>query len=107
MRANKLLPDPPARLRLRLWAPSVKLAFRGICRDKEGGPIKRRCGKEYLCDQRVELLGGSLRDASVFHLTLDDHMHDLDATKNYACATKILETEHRPGATLDGTVVLL
>jgi hypothetical protein len=48
-----------------------------------------------------------LRDASVFHLTLDDHMHDLDATKNYACATKILEAEHRPGATLDGTVVLV
>jgi hypothetical protein len=25
-----------------------------------------------------------------FHLALDNHMHDLEATQNYACATKIL-----------------
>ena len=42
-----------------------------------------------------------------FHLALDNHMHDLEATQNYACATKILEAGHRPGATLDGKLVLL
>jgi hypothetical protein len=48
-----------------------------------------------------------LRDAPVLHLAFDDHVHELDAAKNDACTTKILEAQHRSGATLDGTVVLL
>src|ERR1700751_6028536 len=90
-----------------VFAVPLAVRIHGICRDKEGGSNKRRCDKDYLSDQRVELLGGSLRDASVFHLTLDDHMHDLDATKNYACATKILEAEHRRGAPLDRPMILV
>ena len=34
-------------------------------------------------------------------------LHELDATKNDACTTKIFEAQHRSGATLDGTVLLL
>ena len=77
------------------------------CRSKEGESNKCRYGEDYSCDQRLELLGGSLRDATAFHLAVDDHVHEGDAAQNDACTTKIVEAQHRSGATLDGTVVLL
>jgi hypothetical protein len=48
-----------------------------------------------------------LHDATVVHLAFDDHVHEFDATRNDARTTKALEAQHRSGATLDGTVVLL
>jgi hypothetical protein len=48
-------------------------------------------GEDDECNQRVELLCGSLRDATVFHLAFDDHVHELDVAKNDACTTEILE----------------
>src|ERR1700692_238773 len=94
---------------MRLTCPPTSMAVtvRRFCRDKEGESNKCRYDEDYSCDQRVELLGGSLRDAPVLHLAFDDHVHELDAAKNDACTTKILEAQHRSGATLDGTVVLL
>ena len=41
-----------------------------FCRNKEGESSKCRYGNDYLRDQRVEPLCGSLRDATVFHLGL-------------------------------------
>lgn len=57
--------------------------------------------------QRVKPLCGSLRDATDFHLTFDDRLHELDNAQNDARTTEIHEARHRLGATLDGTVLLL
>lgn len=46
-------------------------------------------------------------DATVFHLTLGDHVHELNAAQQNAGTTKILEAEHGPSASLDGSVILL
>jgi hypothetical protein len=53
------------------------------------------------------LLGVSVSDATVLHLTLPDHVHELDAAQQDPGATKILEAEHRPRASLDRPMVLL
>jgi hypothetical protein len=78
-----------------------------FCRNNECVVRKVRYGEDCLYSQRVKLLGGSLREATVFHLAFDDHVHELDAAQNDACTTKTLEAQHRSGATLDGTMVLL
>lgn len=49
----------------------------------------------------------SASDASVLHLTLGDHVHELDAAQQDLGATKILEAEHRPRASLDRPMILL
>src|SRR5258708_16996999 len=47
-----------------------------------------------------------LSDAVVFHLPFHNHVHEFDAAKQDAGATKILEPEHGSGAPLDRAVVL-
>jgi hypothetical protein len=75
-------------------AHRAQVDLAGLCLDKDSESNKCRYDEEYSCDQRVELLGGSLRDAPVLHLAFDDHVQELDAAKNDACTTKILETQH-------------
>jgi hypothetical protein len=53
------------------------------------------------------LLGVSVSDATVLHLTLADYVHELDAAQRDPGATKILEAEHRTRASLDRPMVLL
>jgi hypothetical protein len=48
-----------------------------------------------------------LRNATVFHLAFDYHVHELGAARNDACTTKTSEAQHRSAATPDGTMVLL
>jgi hypothetical protein len=63
--------------------------------------------KDCLCRQRVELLGGRLSDAVVFHLPIYDHVHEFDSAKQDASAAEILEPEHGASAPLDRAVVLV
>ena len=56
--------------------------------------------------QRVELVRS--RPDSVFdrdELAFANHVHDLDAGEQDACAAKGLEAEHRPGDAFDGAAV--
>lgn len=57
--------------------------------------------------ERIELLGSSRCNAIVTHLSLADHVRDLDAGQDAARTPEILEPNHRFDDAFDGAVVLL
>lgn len=52
---------------------------RRLCRDKDARTSKFRHDQDCLHHQRIELLGGSALNSSVFHLPFPDHVHHFDA----------------------------
>jgi hypothetical protein len=52
-------------------------------------------------------MGVGISDSTVLHLAFGDHVHHLDAAQLDPGGTKILETEHRPRASLDRPMILL
>ena len=55
----------------------------------------------------IELLGNSRCNAIVTHLSLADHVRDLDAGQDDARTPEILEPHHRFDNAFDGPVILL
>lgn len=96
---RSFFPDPQ-----RAERTAVQTEGEGFCRNKKGGRRECRNTEDYLCRERIELLGGRECLTAVAHLTFAYHMHDLNFAQNDACATKILETHHWARSTLDGPV---
>jgi hypothetical protein len=69
--------------------------------ERKSLPPELRC-------QRIEFLRSGERASGVApQLPFANHVHDLDAAEDDACATERLETEHRSGDAFDCPVVLL